>query len=306
MRYVAVLVAVSAFACTQGDAPMTRSSDSNPSTDRPAASSTISDSEVPPTTSTVASTTPSPTMKRADESGGVAQAPAQRRNVTITAPRQGVAVTSNPVTISGTARTFENSVAIRLRNANGRVLLETHTTAEGEMGTFSAWNTSVFLTAHPGRTLQVEAFEISARDGSEESLVKVTTPYQVQSTTYQLFFHDPKRAPTDCSKVFAHAEQMPASKSALRLLVEALLRGPSPAAAAKGAAASFPQGSEVRSVTIRDGAAIVDFNERLQNVGGACRAQAIRASLEQTLTRLPGVKRVIVRANGNEQAAVQP
>lgn len=226
--------------------------------------------------------------------------------MTLSAPVEGVPITSNPLTIRGTARTFENSVNYRVRDERGRVLVESFETATGDLGSFNPWEASVFLTSHPGRRVIVEAFEISARDGSEESLVKIESPYEVAPKSYTLFFHDPKRAPKDCSQVFPYVREMPVSKSALRLVVEALLRGPSPSEKSKGASAVFPMGAAVRSVTIRDGAAIVDFNEKLANVGGACRAQAIRASLDQTLTKLPGVNRVIVRANGSEAAALQP
>ena len=229
-----------------------------------------------------------------------------KRNVTIVEPRAAGGIASNPFMIRGTARTFENAVSLRVRDEKGQNLATGFTTATGDLGTFNPWEISLMLTTHPGKRLTIEAFENSARDGAEESLVRVDVPYSVAKTKYTLFFHDSKRAPNDCSKVFPFVHEMPVSRSALRLVVEALMRGPSPAAKRQGAASSFPQGSEVRSVTIRDGAAIVDFNERLANVGGACRAQAIRASLDQTLTKLPGVKRVIVRSNGSEAVALQP
>lgn len=231
---------------------------------------------------------------------------AVKRNVTIADPRPAVAISTNPFIIRGTARTFENAVSLRVRDEKGKSLAAGFTTATGDLGTFNPWEISLMLTTHPGQKLTIEAFENSARDGTEESLVRVDVPYSVAKIRYTLFFHDSKRALNDCSKVFPFIHEMPVSKSALLLVVEALMRGPSPAAKRQGASSSFPEGSAVQSVTIRDGAAIVDFNEKLANVGGACRAQAIRASLDQTLTKLPGVKRVIVRSNGSESAALQP
>ena len=57
---------------------------------------------------------------------------------------------------------------------------------------------------------------------------------------------------------------------------------------------------------LRDGTLTVDFNERLQNVGGSCRAQMIRAAVTETLSRLPSVKKVVITAGGSETLALQP
>lgn len=215
-------------------------------------------------------------------------------------------MTTNPLTIAGTARTFENHVSIRVRNEEGIVIARAFATATGDLGHFNPWKTEVFLTSHPGRRIQVEAFDVSARDGSEESLVRVDAPYEVEKRTYRLFFHDPIASPTDCSEVKEFDREMPVSRSAARLVVEALIDGPAASSKLAGATAAFPEGTAVRSIAIRNGTAIVDFNERAGNVGGACRAQAIRASLEKSLTALPGIRNIEVRAMGDAARALQP
>jgi hypothetical protein len=68
----------------------------------------------------------------------------------------------------------------------------------------------------------------------------------------------------------------------------------------------FPRGSDVKSVVLRDGTLTVDFNERLQNVGGSCVASAIRQSVTRTLQQLPTVKQVVITAAGSEKLALQP
>jgi hypothetical protein len=82
--------------------------------------------------------------------------------------------------------------------------------------------------------------------------------------------------------------------------------GPDSSERAAGAAAIFPRGSQVRSVILRQGELTVDFNERLQNVGGSCAAQAIRTSVTSTLSRLAAVRRVIITAGGSRDLALQP
>jgi spore germination protein GerM len=91
-----------------------------------------------------------------------------------------------------------------------------------------------------------------------------------------------------------------------RLLVEALIAGPTPDESAAGAAAPFPEGARVESVNLRDGVLTVDFNERLRNVGGSCQAQMIRQSVTATLSALPSVKKVVITAAGSEALALQP
>ena len=204
---------------------------------------------------------------------------------------------SNPVVVEGRARTFENNVVIRVRDASGAIIRETFTTAAGEIGQRNPYRAEVFITRDPGRTVTVEALEYSARDGSERSLVSKATPYDVERIEVELFVHDSQRAPVDCARVFPMKLRLPKSISMARLTVEALVdhpRGP------------FPRGSAVRSVVLRDGTLTVDFNERLQNVGGACAAQAIRASVEATLRALPAVQRVNITAAGSDRLALQP
>jgi hypothetical protein len=88
--------------------------------------------------------------------------------------------------------------------------------------------------------------------------------------------------------------------------VEALVAGPTAEERRAGAEHPFPEGSRVESVILRDGTITVDFNERLQNVGGACRATMIRQAVTETLKRLPSVKKVVITAGGSEALALQP
>lgn len=223
--------------------------------------------------------------------------PAQsRRNITI----ESVTV-ANPVVIAGRARTFESNVVLRVRNARGTVIAEDFTTATGEMGQHSPYRGEVWLTDDPGSRITAEALEYSAKDGSEQSVVNVAYAFDVELAEVTLHFPD-----SNCDRVVAVTRRVPKSVGLARLLVEALLRGPNAAEKAKGLATAFPQGSDVRSVILRDGVLTVDFNERLQNVGGACYARMIRESVNATLGRLPSVRKVVITAGGSEKLALQP
>lgn len=207
----------------------------------------------------------------------------------------------NPVEVFGRARTFENTVQVRVRDAHGALVTEVFTTSAGEMGNHNPFSASAWLTRSPGERLIVESFEYSAKDGSVRSLVGDTLPFQVEDRTFTLDF------PTaECTTTVAVSRRAPRTLAVARLLVEALVAGPTAADSAAGATHPFPAGSRVREVTLRAGDLTVDFNERLQNVGGSCRAQAIRTSVTRTLSRLPGVRRVTITALGSAALALQP
>ncbi|HEX9982316.1 MAG TPA: Gmad2 immunoglobulin-like domain-containing protein [Thermoanaerobaculia bacterium] len=240
---------------------------------QPVPPSTQTTAPVPPVTSTAAQTPPA----------------RPQREITI----DGVE-NANPLVVTGLARTFENNVVIRVRDARGALITETFTTSNGEMGHHNPYRATVWLTRHPGSSVTVEALEYSAKDGSDRSLVSRRMPFNIAPVTVELALpSDPQR---DCTKTRIVKRELPKTVSMVRVLVEALIAEPSP----------FPKGSRVESVNLRGGVVTVDFNERLRNVGGSCAAQAIRASVTGTLSRLPNVREVVITAAGNRDQALQP
>jgi hypothetical protein len=209
---------------------------------------------------------------------------------------------ANPVAVSGRARTFENTVQVRVRDAHGDVIAEEFTTSRGEMGTHNPYSAQLWIVRDPGPRVTVEAFEYSAKDGSERSLTSKAVRYDVprMQVTLMLPVGD------DCTEARAFTRAVPESVALGRLLVEALVAGADSVEKAAGAVSPFPRGSDVNSVVLRDGIVTVDFNERLRNVGGSCAATAIRQSVTRTLQRLPTVKRVVITAVGSEKLALQP
>jgi hypothetical protein len=211
-------------------------------------------------------------------------------------------VPANPVVVSGRARTFENTVQVRARDAEGNIIASEHVTSVGEMGHHNQYSAQLWITRNPGPRLTVEAFEHSAKDGSVRSLTSKVVPYDVERVRLALYLP----VGDDCVETRPFPRVVPKSVGMARLLVEALIAGPDRAEKAAGAVMPFPKGSDVNSVVLRDGALTVDFNERLRNVGGSCAATAIRHSVTGTLGRLPTVKRVVITAGGSEKLALQP
>jgi hypothetical protein len=230
-------------------------------------------------------------------------------NTHATAPAESVtqeiSVTSvsatNPLVVKGLARTFENSVSVRVRDAGGAIITERHVTSVGESGNHNPYEAQLWLVRDPGPRLTVEAFEYSAKDGSVRSLTTRPMDHALAPVDVILMF-----PAGDCDQLKAFTRRVPKSQAMARLLLEALLAGPSAEEKRAGASSPFPAGSEIRSVLLRDGQLTVDFNERLQNVGGSCAATAIQEAVTQTLRRLPTIKRVVITAGGREDLALQP
>ena len=209
---------------------------------------------------------------------------------------------ANPVVIEGRARTFENNVVVRIRDARGGLIVEDFVTSDGEMGQHNPFRAELFVTRDPGAKVTGEALEYSAKDGAERSLDRLSVDYDVEPVSVQLFF--PERNPGDCSVVKAVTRRVPKTVSLARLLAEALLRGPLQSEG--GLSNPFPERSDVQSVILRNGILTVDLNDRLRNVGGSCAALAIRASIERTMKQLPAVREVVITAGGSRELALQP
>jgi len=192
------------------------------------------------------------------------------------------AIASNPVVIRGRARTFENNVVLRIRDERGETLAEDFATSAGEIGHHNPFTAEVWLTRDPGRQITVQAFEYSAKDGSVQSLDSRTLPYAIDPIVAKFVF-----PVEDCTRFEEFGRTVPKTPAMARLLVEILLAGPTEAEKARGATSPFPQGSDVKSVILRDGVLTVDFN---QTLSGSCAATA----LTRTLSKLPNVKRVVI------------
>lgn len=208
---------------------------------------------------------------------------------------------ANPLVVKGRARTFENAVTVRVRDAAGTLVAEKHVTSVGEMGQHNPFEAQVWLVREPGARVTVEAFEFSAKDGSVRSLATKVIGYDVAPISLALIF--PRG---DCTTFGTVTRKAPKSIAMARLLVETLLVGPTAAEKKAGATSPFPTGSGVNSVILRNGIMTVDLNDRLRNVGGACAATAIRESLTRTLKQLPPVKQVVITAGGSAELALQP
>jgi hypothetical protein len=235
-------------------------------------------------------------------------------NIRVHYPRPGAVISGSRLPVKGEARTFENNVVYRLLGADGKELAKGHTTATGEMGTFSPFTLSIPLKPEFGGEATLEVFESSAKDGSVINLVKVPiTLHPGEAGTggdrpLTIYFGNTKLNPgaEDCSRVFpAHRMSSGTTAVAERALTE-LLRGPTATEKGEGFHSEIPAGTTLRGVTITNGVARADFGGAIATVAGACRVTAIRSQIEATLRQFESVKSVVILVDGKSEGVLQP
>lgn len=96
--------------------------------------------------------------------------PAASKNIEVLNPRENDKVESGFV-IKGNARTFENTVNIRLLDSENEILIETFTTANApEIGEFGSFETEIeYESEEPGGVLEV--FQIDQESGEDTDKV---------------------------------------------------------------------------------------------------------------------------------------
>lgn len=227
--------------------------------------------------------------------------------VILESPKDGGAIDANPILIRGRLRAFENHALLRLRDEHGEVIDQRPVTARGDVGQLNPFEATVYLTRDPGYALTVELLVDSPKDGSIVATAKRTWRFAVPSTDLSLAFSAAASGERDCRRTLNVKRRVPKSTQLARLVVESLLAGPTADERSRGASAPFPSPRPtILGITRREDLVIVDFDSSMSSVGGACRAEALRAMLERTLMALPGVARVEIRANGSAATALQP
>lgn len=125
----------------------------------------------------------------------------------------------------------------------------------------------------------------------------------------RVWFSNPGLEPEpriDCGVVFPVSRTVAGAAAPAQAALEALLAGPTGAERGRGYVTNINPGVAVRSVSISDGVATVDFSAEMERSGGACLVTAIRAQVESTLTQFPGVSSVRIAIEGNTEAILQP
>lgn len=95
-------------------------------------------------------------------------------NITITSPTAQTEVTS-PVVVKGKANVFEGSFLVRLMDCQENEITEVIAqTRGGDIGQMNPYSLDLtFGTAYSGQDAYIEAYDLSAKDGSVQDLIQI-------------------------------------------------------------------------------------------------------------------------------------
>ncbi len=125
----------------------------------------------------------------------------------------------------------------------------------------------------------------------EKPGTKPETPKPAEKVTIKLYYPDEE------GEWLVGVPATFAAEGRYQAAVEALTAGTEE----KGLIGIFPPGVKVRSVTVKDGVATVDFSRELIDkfVGGSTGEEMLVFSLANTLTEFPEIKKVRITVEGN-------
>jgi hypothetical protein len=216
-----------------------------------------------------------------------------------------------PALIKGEARVFENTFSYRIKDAQGKILMENNAmTNASDAGQYGQFEISANYPQPETNNGTIEVFEYSAKDGSEINKMTIPVVFKpVESITVKVYFSNDKKDPEalDCANVYNVDRRIPKTEAMARLALTELLNGPYPAEKQEGYLTNINQGVKIQSLTIENEIAKVDFDKTLeQAVGGSCRVLAIRAQITETLKQFPSVKEVVISIDGRTEDILQP
>ena len=220
---------------------------------------------------------------------------------------------------------FEADFPLRLEAADGRVLADSFATARGEWMVDGPVPFAGALRFDPASEPAEGRLAVRRANASglPEHDASVRIPVRLAGPEAALV-HFPNRlldpAAENCRRVYPVVRSIPGAGTppsaadaarasrvgTARALLDALLAGPTDRERAAGYRTAIPEGVGVRSVSVRVGVLRVDFDERIATAAGSCLVRAIRAQIESTLGRLPGVSEVEIAVEGSAAEALQP
>lgn len=227
------------------------------------------------------------------------------KNIIVLSPEIGATV-SYPIKLIGRARVFENQFNYSLTDSEGSVLAEGFGMTDAlDVGLYGPFLREIFYKLPTTKAATLEVFQYSMQDGSEQDKVSVPVNFPVVTPQKVKVFMNPVDEPSNyCDKVSAVERLVPRTQRVARAALEELLRGPLPSET--GFVSLIPKGTQVKSLTIENGIAKVDFNYALNQTGGSCAVGLIRAQIEETLKQFSSVTSVIISVDGDTEMVLQP
>lgn len=212
-----------------------------------------------------------------------------------------------PLVMTGSARVFENALNYRLLDVDGAELVAGYAVADAfDTGEFGSFTVTTSYSEPKGAVGTLEVFDYSAKDGAVIDLVSIPVVFpSIESMIVKTYWTTAETSGL-CSSVAVTERRVPQSPAVGYTALTELLAGPNTPESMAQFSTSIPESVSIKSLTIVDGVAKVEFSKSLET-GGSCRVTAIRAQIESTLKQFPTVTSVILTTEGRSPAeSLQP
>ncbi len=227
-------------------------------------------------------------------------------NMTVTSPTANEII-GLPLVIKGSARVFESTFNYRLLDTDGTLLTEgAAMTNAPDVGEFGNFTVTTSYDTPTGTVGTLEVFDYSAKDGAVIDLVTFPVKFPSIETMVVKTYWTNLETSGLCSAVTATERRVAKSAAVGYTALTELFAGPNTPEAMAQLSTSIPSFVAIKSLTINDGVARVEFTKSLET-GGSCRVTSIRAQIESTLKQFSTVTSVILSTEGRSPAeSLQP
>lgn len=246
-----------------------------------------------------ATLTPSPTPRPLSETL-IAPSPVGNGRILVSAPQRDTTA-SLPFIVTGRARVFEGAVRISLKDPSGGILYDGFTTA-GEagadgFGSFTHTVSHLQKPIEPGPAI-LDVFWDSPENGKPLDTVTIPLTFSTSGARVEkIYFSNRSRNPSsECESVLPVERLLAHTQARASEVLKLLFEGPTPDEQAQGYVSEIPQGIAMPRLVVAQGRATLTFAEDV--FGGdeiSCRAKTLRAQVEQTLYKIPGVSGVVIQ-----------
>ncbi|MFA6392164.1 MAG: GerMN domain-containing protein [Patescibacteria group bacterium] len=236
---------------------------------------------------------------------------AMQSDVQVTKPVPDETVNS-PLTVAGRAKGswfFEAVFPVQIVDENDKQIGYGNAEAIGDWQTENYVDFTALLTFTKGSATAGFLVLQNANPSGIKSLEKeLRIPIKfVASTISEIEIYLGKESEqSDCSTVFAVKRLIDETPQIATAAVNQLLTGPTEAEENDDYNTSISPSARLLSLNITDGKAYADFNQELQNIGGSCRVQMVRAQIENTLKQFDSVQEVFISIDGKTEGILQP
>jgi len=234
-------------------------------------------------------------LQRFGDEGPWSVTGADTDDIRVDLPASGAAV-GPTFAVSGESTAFEATVHVEVRADGGATLLQTFVMggANGEMGPFADDLTIGAPFEATGGAIIFTGE--SAEDGTVVQATVVRVGFEAGASAYSVFFHRGE-------ELVEVRRTGPATAGVLRQALEALFEGPQPEDG-PGLSSLFSAATAglLRDLNLRDGLAVVDLADTIDNASTSAGSQALLAELDATVFQFPSVVRVEYRLQGSCEA----